>query len=63
MNNDRGMIKWLPFNSLVNNKEVLYSIVHEKERKEKPVLSPDEKRNIKFRVLTEDGLRKLGYKG
>lgn len=22
-----------------------------------------EKRNIKFRVLTEDGLRKLGYKG
>ena len=51
MNNDRGMIKWLPFNSLVNNKEVLYSIVHEKERKEKPVLSPDEITKIENKII------------
>ncbi len=30
MNKDRGMIKWMPFNSVVSNKEVLMSIMKEK---------------------------------
>ena len=32
MNKDRGMIKWIPFNSVVSNKEVLMSIMKEKAK-------------------------------
>ena len=32
MNKDRGMIKWMPFNSVVSNKEILYSLIKEKEK-------------------------------
>ena len=31
MNKDRGMIKWMPFNSVVSNKKILYSLLKEKE--------------------------------
>lgn len=51
MNKDRGMIKWLPFNSLVSNKEVIYSLVHEKEKQTKPVLSSDEITKIENKII------------
>ena len=30
MNKDRGMIKWMPFNSVVASKDILYSLMKEK---------------------------------
>ena len=42
MNKDRGMIKWMPFNSVVSNKEILYSLIKEKEKITKPHISEDE---------------------
>ena len=32
MNKDRGIIKWLPFESLVSSKQVIDSILHEKNK-------------------------------
>ena len=29
MNKDRGMIKWMPFNSVVASKDILYSLMKE----------------------------------
>ena len=43
MNNfDRGMIKWLPFNSVVNTKEMIKSIEKEKNKHTKPDLSEEQ---------------------
>ena len=39
---DRKMIKWQPFNSLMNPNKVINEILHEKEKIEKPVLSNDQ---------------------
>lgn len=50
-NKDRGMIKWLPYNSLINNKEVLYSLAHEKEKISKPILSQDEITKIENKII------------
>ena len=43
MNKDRGMIKWMPFNSVVSNKEILYSLIKEKEKKTKQHIREEEK--------------------
>lgn len=51
MNKDRGMIKWMPFNSVVSNKEVLYSIMKEKGKICKPVMSEDEKTVIEQAII------------
>ena len=51
MNKDRGMIKWMPFNSVVSNKEVLYSIMREKEKINKPIMSDDEKYGIEQAII------------
>ncbi len=39
---DRGMIKWQPFDSVISSKSLLNTLVHEKEKIAKPVLSLDE---------------------
>ncbi len=39
---DRGMIKWQPFNSVINNKEVINSLLKEKNKKSKPIMSEEE---------------------
>lgn len=39
---DRKMIKWQPFNSLMNPNKVINEILYEKEKIKKPVLSTDQ---------------------
>ena len=51
MNKDRGMIKWMPFNSVVSNKEVLASIIKEKAKVNKPIMSDDEKSVIEEAII------------
>lgn len=47
---DRGMIKWMPFNSVVSSKEVISSILKEKNKINMPILSEDQK-NINEKKL------------
>lgn len=51
MNKDRGMIKWMPFNSVVSNKEILYSLMREKEKRPKPIISDDDKKLIEESII------------
>ena len=51
MNKDRGMIKWMPFNSVINTKEVLSSILKEKARKRKPIISDDEIKQLEKSII------------
>ena len=46
MNKDRGIIKWLPFESLVSSKQVIDSILHEKNKIKKPILSLEQQQEI-----------------
>ena len=46
MNKDRGIIKWLPFDSLVNSKSVVESILYEKRKVKKPILSLEQTEEI-----------------
>ena len=46
MNKDRGMIKWMPFNSLINSNEIVKSLIHEKSKITKPIISEEESKNI-----------------
>lgn len=43
MNKDRGMIKWMPFNSLMNGRTVVNNLINEKSKVKMPILSEDEK--------------------
>ena len=42
MNNDRGMKKWQPFDSLTNTKKLKHELQLKKIKKEKPILSEDQ---------------------
>lgn len=48
---DRGMIKWQPFNSLINGNEVINSILKEKEKIKKPIISEEEKNEIEAKII------------
>lgn len=50
MNFDRGFIKWQPFNSVINSKEVLNDLKQEK-LVEKPILFPEEQENLKEKII------------
>lgn len=50
MNNDRGMIKWMPFKSLPQD-EVLKKILKEKERIAKPILSKEQLEELEKRLV------------
>lgn len=66
MNNDRGIIKWMPFNSLVSNKDVLYKVLNDKKRIVKPILSDDEISYIESFIIdayyTQDTITITYYK-
>lgn len=66
MNKDRGIVKWLPFNSLVSNKEVLYKVLKDKERQTRPILSDDEISYIEKSIInayyTKDTIKITYYK-
>ena len=49
MNKDRGMIKWMPFNSVVASKDILYSLMKEKTKVTRPIMSDDEIKTIEDR--------------
>ena len=51
MNNDRGIIKWLPFQSLVPNKEIIKSLKEEKNIIEKPLLSKEQQMDIENKLI------------
>ena len=51
MNKDRGMIKWAPFNSVVNSKELTKEILKERERIILPTLSEDNYYQIEQMII------------
>ena len=51
MNKDRGIIKWLPFESLVSSKQVIDSILHEKNKIKKPILSLEQQQEISEKLI------------
>ena len=59
MNKDRGMIKWLPFNSVVNSKELKASIIKEKGKINKPVYCDDKWEELENNII--DALKKQVY--
>ena len=48
---DRGMIKWMPFNSVINSKILVNSIVKEKSKIRKPTLSEEQIKDIENNIL------------
>ena len=59
MNKDRGMIKWMPFNSVVASKDILYSLMKEKTKVTRPIMSDDEIKTIEDAII--DAYFKNGY--
>jgi len=51
MNSDRGIIKWAPFNSTINNKELISGILKEKKKIKMPDLSEEQKRIIENKII------------
>lgn len=52
MNNyDRGMIKWLPFNSVISGKHMVKEILKEKRKQKMPILSYEQKLAIQNKIL------------
>lgn len=49
--NDRGMIKWQPFNSVINNKTILNSILKEKAKVKKPIISEEEIDELEHKLI------------
>ncbi len=49
--NDRKNIKWMPFDSLFDSKEVVKEIIQDKKRINFPILSNDEEENIEEEIL------------
>ncbi len=51
MNKDRGIIKWKPFESLTPNKTILESILKEKQKSPKPILSLEQLTEIEEKIM------------
>lgn len=51
MNMDRGMIKWQPFNSVVNNKELINSLMKEKAKVKPPAKSEEEINALEEKII------------
>lgn len=49
---NRGMIKWAPFNSIINNKAVIKEINNTKSKIIKPILLEEELLNIENTIIT-----------
>ncbi len=50
--NDRGMIKWAPFNSVINGSQVIKEIKFEKSKINKPILSEEQIANLEEKIIT-----------
>ncbi len=51
MNKDREMIKWTPFESLISNQKVIDSILYEKNKIKKPILSLEQQQEIEDKLI------------
>ncbi len=51
MNNDRGMIKWIPFSSLVGQKNMMADLIVEKQKIKKPILSLEQQQEIEEKLV------------
>lgn len=47
----RNMVKWQPFNSLINSKELLNGILKEKRKVKKPNLSEEDITNMENKII------------
>lgn len=48
----RNMVKWQPFNSLINGKEIVNSILKEKTKINKPNISEEDIATIEEKIIT-----------
>lgn len=48
---DRKMLKWLPFNSVINSKKLIKDIERQKSRITKPTLSEEQINNLESKIL------------
>lgn len=51
MNKDRGIIKWAPFNSLINGKCLINSLTFEKAKITKPIISEEEQKILEEKII------------
>ncbi len=51
MNKDRGMIKWMPFNSLMNGQQIINSLTFEKCKIKKPIISEEEQKVLEEKII------------
>lgn len=49
---DRKMMKWMPFNALLEQGEYISDLLHGRERIEMPVLSPDQEAELNYKLET-----------
>ena len=47
---DRKMMKWMPFNALLEQSDYLKELFNGKTRKEMPVLSPDQEADLNYQL-------------
>ncbi len=48
---DRGIIKWVPFNSVAPSKEIINKLVKEKQKVNKPILSDEQLNSLQNNLL------------
>ncbi len=49
--NDRGMIKWLPFNSVISTNYILQELNEQKKKVHLPILSEEQKFYIEKKII------------
>jgi hypothetical protein len=47
---DRKMMKWIPFNALMEQSDYLSDLLHGRTRIEKPILSPDQEEELNYNL-------------
>lgn len=50
--NDRGIVKWAPFNSVINGNHLLDEINYERNRISKPILSEEQIADLEENIIT-----------
>ncbi|MCK5387673.1 MAG: YolD-like family protein [Candidatus Izimaplasma sp.] len=51
---DRKMMKWMPFNALLEQSDYLKELFYGKTRKEMPILSPDQESDLNYQLEIAD---------
>ena len=49
---DRKMMKWMPFNALLEQSDYLKELLYGRTKKEMPILSPDQETNLNYELET-----------